>query len=231
MKSEGWTCKTCYRKGNDFSSNLYGFDRLCYKCAKDSPIPAPVKTAKVTIPEFIEAVRGLVPYWFAPFHLSPCHQCNHPCWGQPCRWCGFYPYGQYPKADPEKYLGKDRWLKSLEKQEFILHYIAGRFNNCASTSVNNHWMDKALDAAKIIEWPTALELWEAFGPDADKDARDALHPWRKSNSVNWTELRRKELEGELEFFQWCKDTGNMGYGDSSRLDQIKADLARMSLKS
>lgn len=229
QKATGWTCKTCHR-GTDFRANLYGYDRQCWKCAEATPIPAPAKTRKVTVAEFIETVRGLVPYWFSPFHLQPCHQCNHPCWGQPCRWCGFYPYGTYPKADPAKYLGLVHWLRQMEKQELVLHYIANRFNNCASTYVNNHWMDRAIEAAKVIEWPSALDLWEAFGPDADKDAREALHPWKKPNADR-REIRRKELEGELEYFQWCHDTRNMSGGDDYRLRQIKQDLERLSLNS
>lgn len=231
MRNEviGWTCKKCHRGpgGSHYGTRLGGYDRICFQCVKDNPIPPVEKKQKVALADFITTVRFLVPYWTNAFHLSPCHQCNHPTWGQPCRWCGFYPYGQYPEQKPENFLGKAHWDRMMGEQDLVLYYLSNRFANCAHTTVNNYWMDKALDAAKAFEWPTSEELWQSFGPPSTEAGRKLLHPYGDHvPQRTYLEGRIKQLEGNIEFHEWEIANRFAGQGVDSRLRMDREDLIR-----
>src|SRR5574338_701182 len=88
----------------------------------------------MTYIELIEVVRNLHPI-FKNFHLSPCGGCNGPAYQQPCRICGFYPYGNDPqetkRASDYKEKAKEIFIRSVnEHNNIVAWYISEYFNTC-----------------------------------------------------------------------------------------------------
>ncbi len=74
--------------------------------------------------ELVAAVKAVAePFGFGEFfHLSKCHQCNCPSWGQPCYLCNYYYSLWGPPKDPGLALTEDHFEELMNRAPLLTRY-------------------------------------------------------------------------------------------------------------
>jgi len=137
---------------------------------------------RITADNVQDAIRSLGQHW-RYFHLGPCARCGCPSWQQPCPVCGFYPYGARGYAEGRKW--REANPPSFERFE-AWHNRHGNIFEAVMAQVSKlvpagqamvaPQVDRARREAEGWEWPTARELWDAFGSGSTKESRpDSTH--------------------------------------------------------
>ena len=112
------------------------------------------------------------------FHCSPCGRCGSPVWQQPCPVCDYYPYGS---MDGDVRHGSPEWEERKARYHESAH---AKFNKLVNNAGNyaawffldkkktvafkepynfEHWVQPFVDQALSEQWPSADEIWEAYG--------------------------------------------------------------------
>lgn len=207
------SCKRCNKNFcngsfNATSGGLLVYDRLCPVCVREVPYCVIPKTVKVKVENLVETIQlDFIPHLFSPFHLNICH-CGLPSWQQPCHWCGFYPMGANLCTEKSRHwMGVGEWLEFHKSRDFFLHYLSCHFGCCANM---DHYCDRVLPKAATYEFPSAEEIWEAFGTDVSKEARDKLHAW---NQGDISICKHRIIEDRSHAREYKRQLQYMSYND------------------